>query len=43
MVPISAPSKLVSREHHRDRSVITVAGVPVGPDTLTVIAGPCAV
>ena len=43
MVRISAPYKLVSREHHRERSVIRVAGVPIGPDTLTVIAGPCAV
>src|SRR5580693_5377915 len=40
---ITAPYKLVSREHHRERSVIRVAGVPIGPDTLTVIAGPCAV
>ena len=37
---ITAPYKLVSREHHRERSVIRVAGVPIGPDTLTVIAGP---
>src|SRR5438067_4129601 len=43
VVRISVPYKLVSREHHRDRSVISVRGVPVGPDTLTVIAGPCAV
>ena len=43
VVRISAPYKLVSREHHRERSVIKVAGVPIGPDTLTVIAGPCAV
>jgi 3-deoxy-7-phosphoheptulonate synthase len=40
---ISASYKLVSREHHRDRSVVRVGGVPIGPDTLTVIAGPCAV
>ncbi|HEY7433236.1 MAG TPA: 3-deoxy-7-phosphoheptulonate synthase [Streptosporangiaceae bacterium] len=40
---ISVPYKLVSREHHPSRSVISVAGVPIGPDTLTVIAGPCAV
>ena len=40
---ISAPYKLVSREHHPARSVIRVGGVPIGPDTLTVIAGPCAV
>src|SRR6201987_3561476 len=43
LVRISSPYKLVSREHHRERSVIRVAGVPIGPDTLTVIAGPCAV
>ncbi|MFJ2770348.1 3-deoxy-7-phosphoheptulonate synthase [Streptomyces sp. NPDC087300] len=43
VVRISVPYKLVSREHHLERSVVTVAGVPFGPDTLTVIAGPCAV
>jgi len=43
VVRITAPYKLVSREHRRERSVIKVAGVPIGPDTLTVIAGPCAV
>jgi 3-deoxy-7-phosphoheptulonate synthase len=40
---ISVPYKLVSREHHRHRSVITVGGVPIGPDNFTVIAGPCTV
>src|ERR1700749_1133636 len=39
----TSPYKLVSREHHREHSVIRVGGVPIGPDTLTVIAGPCAV
>jgi 3-deoxy-7-phosphoheptulonate synthase len=43
VVPISVPYKLVSREHRHERSVVRVAGVPIGPDTLTVIAGPCAV
>jgi 3-deoxy-7-phosphoheptulonate synthase len=43
VVRISVPYKLISREHHPDRSVIKVGGVPIGPDTLTVIAGPCAV
>src|ERR1700743_1185214 len=43
VVRITSPYKLVSREHHRERSVIRVAGVPIGPDTLSVIAGPCAV
>ncbi|MFC7479071.1 3-deoxy-7-phosphoheptulonate synthase [Luedemannella flava] len=40
---ISVPFKLVSREHHAQRSVVRVGGVPVGPDVLSVIAGPCAV
>src|SRR5215470_12869823 len=40
---VSVPYKLVSREHHRDRSDIWVAGVPVGPATVTLIAGPCTV
>src|SRR6201981_639326 len=43
VVRISVPYKLVSREHHPTRSVVRVGGVPIGPDTLTVIAGPCAV
>jgi 3-deoxy-7-phosphoheptulonate synthase len=40
---VSVPYKLVSREHHPSRSVITVGGVPIGPGTITVIAGPCTV
>ncbi|MEP6814188.1 MAG: 3-deoxy-7-phosphoheptulonate synthase, partial [Marmoricola sp.] len=44
---ISDPFKLVSRQHHGGRSTIWVgpAGnqVPIGPDTFTFIAGPCAV
>ena len=40
---ISKPYKLVSREHHPQRSTIVVGGVPIGPDTATLIAGPCAV
>ena len=44
---ISDPYKLVSRQHHHDRSTVWVgpAGhqVPIGPDTFTFIAGPCAV
>ena len=43
VVRISAPYKLVSRENHPDRSTIDVRGVPIGPATLTLIAGPCAV
>ncbi len=40
---VSTNYKLVSREHHPDRSVVYVRGVPIGPDTVTLIAGPCAV
>ncbi len=43
VVRISVPYKLVSREHHATRSVIRVGGVPIGPDSLTLIIGPCAV
>ena len=44
---ISDPYKLVSRQHHPERSTIQVGApghqVPIGPDTFTFIAGPCAV
>jgi len=40
---ISAKYKLVSREHQPERSVVQVRGVPIGPQTVTLIAGPCAV
>jgi len=43
VIRVSVPYKLVSREHHRDRSVIRVGGVPIGPSTVTLIAGPCSV
>ena len=44
---ISDPYKLVSRQHHAERSTVWVGPaahqVPIGPDTFTFIAGPCAV
>ncbi|GAA1693075.1 3-deoxy-7-phosphoheptulonate synthase [Fodinicola feengrottensis] len=43
VVRITAPYKLISRENHSQRSVIRVGGVPIGPGTVTLIAGPCAV
>ncbi|WP_309111311.1 3-deoxy-7-phosphoheptulonate synthase [Saccharothrix sp.] len=43
VVRISAKYKLVSREHHPHRSTVRVGGVPIGPSTVTLIAGPCAV
>ncbi|REE99552.1 3-deoxy-7-phosphoheptulonate synthase [Thermomonospora umbrina] len=43
VIRISVPYKLVSRENHPERSVVRVGGVPIGPGTMTLIAGPCAV
>ena len=44
---ISDPFKLVSRQHHAERSTVWVGQphhqVPIGPETFTFIAGPCAV
>jgi 3-deoxy-7-phosphoheptulonate synthase len=44
---ISVPYKLVSREHHPTMTTVYVGPVerqvPIGPDTFTLIAGPCAV
>jgi 3-deoxy-7-phosphoheptulonate synthase len=40
---ITAPYKLVSAENHVRRTTVRVGGVPIGPDTFTFIAGPCAV
>src|SRR5437763_8383940 len=43
VVRISTSYKLVSRENHPETSTVKVGGVPIGPDTFTLIAGPCAV
>ena len=43
VIRISSPYKLVSREHHPERSTVRVGGVPIGPGHLTLMAGPCAV
>ncbi len=43
VVRVSTPYKLVSREHHQQMTTVRVGGVPIGPDTFTLIAGPCAV
>jgi 3-deoxy-7-phosphoheptulonate synthase len=43
VVRISSAYKLVSRENHPETSTVKVAGVPIGPETFTLIAGPCAV
>ena len=43
VIRITAPYKLISRENHPTTSTVSVGGVPIGPDTFTLIAGPCAV
>ena len=43
VVRTTSPYPLVSREGRAGRSTVYVSGVPIGPDTVTVIAGPCAV
>ena len=43
VTPILAPWKLVSREFQPHNSVIDVAGVKIGDNLVTIMAGPCAV
>src|SRR4051794_9074582 len=47
VIRVTSPYKLVSREHHPTRTVVEVGppgmSVAIGPHTLTLIAGPCAV
>jgi 3-deoxy-7-phosphoheptulonate synthase len=43
VVRISSAYKLVSRENHPETSTVKVGGVPIGPNTFTLVAGPCAV
>ena len=43
VVRVSKPYKLVNREQHPEASTVEVGGVPIGPGTFTLIAGPCAV
>ncbi|RKS74079.1 3-deoxy-D-arabinoheptulosonate-7-phosphate synthase [Motilibacter peucedani] len=43
VVRVSTPYKLVSLEHHPAKTTVYVGGVPIGPDTFTLVAGPCAV
>lgn len=46
VIHVSSPFKLVGIDTHVARSTVMVGGaggVPIGPDTFTLIAGPCAV
>jgi len=44
---ISDPYKLVSRQHHAERSTVWIGSagrrVPIGPGTFTLVAGPCVI
>src|SRR5207237_690104 len=42
-IQIGKPYKMVSRDLHPETTVVKVGTVPVGRDTFTLIAGPCAV
>ena len=42
-IRVTKPYKLASREMHRDDTTIVTPHGTVGPDTFTVIAGPCSV
>ncbi|MFP4634371.1 MAG: 3-deoxy-7-phosphoheptulonate synthase [Nitriliruptoraceae bacterium] len=43
VIRVSKPYKLVSNETHPRPSTVWVADTPIGRDTVTLIAGPCAV
>ncbi|HEX6339183.1 MAG TPA: 3-deoxy-7-phosphoheptulonate synthase [Jiangellaceae bacterium] len=46
LLRVSSPYKLVGRDETSGRTTVLVggaSGVPIGPDTFTLIAGPCAV
>jgi 3-deoxy-7-phosphoheptulonate synthase len=43
VIPISKPYKLSSREFQHEDTKIQIGDVTIGGDTLTIIAGPCAV
>ncbi|MHC4605372.1 MAG: 3-deoxy-7-phosphoheptulonate synthase [Planctomycetota bacterium] len=43
VIPVLKPFKLASRDFKAKGSVIKVNGTSIGPDTFTIMAGPCAV
>ncbi|MCG6892834.1 MAG: 3-deoxy-7-phosphoheptulonate synthase [Desulfobacteraceae bacterium] len=42
-IPVTRPYKQVSREFRKESSVIRVGDVSIGPGSLTMMAGPCAI
>ena len=43
VVRVMKPYKIVSRESHGENTVVDVSGIPVGGNTIQIIAGPCSV
>ena len=43
IVPVTEPYKLANKKFHPEPSSVRVGGTVIGPGTLTVMAGPCAV
>lgn len=43
VVRVMKPYKIVSRESHQENSVVDISGVPLGGNTIQIIAGPCSV
>ena len=43
IVPVTESYKLANKKFHPDQSVIPVGTTTIGPDSLTIMAGPCAV
>jgi len=43
VVRVMKPYKIVSRESHGQDTVVDVSGIPIGGNTIQIIAGPCSV
>jgi len=43
IIPVTESYKLANKKFHPDPSVVKVGNTSIGPDSMTVIAGPCAV
>ncbi len=43
IVPVTETYKLANRKFHPESTCVTVGGHTIGPDTLNIMAGPCAV
>ncbi len=43
VVRVMKPYKIVSRESHQEDTVVDVSGIPIGGNTIQIIAGPCSV